>query len=232
MYAPGRRDVAALLRLATPIVAIQGGMMLMGVVDTIMVGQLSAEALAAVAIANIYYFGITVFGIGALLALDPIVAQALGANDFPAVQRGLQRGLVLSFLLSVPIMALLLAVEPVLRLAQQPEEIVPIAAAGVVAAVVVRENHMHMEAVRARAEMAARKQAEQAAQQQAGQAETQMLKAKLEESQQMLTHLEAANRTLKDSLDKAVAENARLEKRLTELEARVAEILKAHEEKK
>ena len=60
MYAPGRRDVAALLRLATPIVAIQVGMMLMGVVDTIMVGQLSAEALAAVAIANIYFFAMLI----------------------------------------------------------------------------------------------------------------------------------------------------------------------------
>ncbi len=128
MHAPNRRDIAALLKLATPIVAIQVGMMLMGVVDTIMVGQLSAEALAAVAIANIYYFGITVFGIGALFALDPIVAQALGANDSPAVQHGLQRGLLLSLILSVPIMALLLAVEPALRLAQQPAEIVPIAA--------------------------------------------------------------------------------------------------------
>ena len=105
MHAPNRRDIAALLKLATPIVVIQVCMMLMGVVDTIMVGQLSAEALAAVAIANIYYFGITVFGIGALFALDPIVAQALGANDFPAVRRSLQRGLMLSLFLSVPIAA-------------------------------------------------------------------------------------------------------------------------------
>ena len=35
---------------------------------------------------------------GVLFALDPIVAQALGAGDELAVRRGLQRGLVLALL--------------------------------------------------------------------------------------------------------------------------------------
>ena len=47
---PTRHESRALLRLALPIVAVQVGLMLMGVVDTVMVGHLSAQALAAVAI--------------------------------------------------------------------------------------------------------------------------------------------------------------------------------------
>ncbi len=127
-YPPTRADYRVLLKLAIPIVMIQVGMMLMGVVDTIMVGHVSAVALAAVALGNLYSFGLSIFGMGVLFALDPIVAQALGAGDELAVSRGLQRGLLLSLLLTVPTTLVLLTVDPVLTLVQQPEEVVPLAA--------------------------------------------------------------------------------------------------------
>ena len=53
----------------------------MGVVDSIMVGRLSAEGLGAVALGNVYFFAVAVFGMGVLMALDPLVAQAVGAGD-------------------------------------------------------------------------------------------------------------------------------------------------------
>lgn len=126
--APTRADFAELLTLATPIVAVQLGLMLMGVVDTIMVGRVSAAALAAVAIANIYFFTVIIFGLGVLFALDPIISQALGAGDKLAVKRGLQRGLILSAVLTVPLSLLLVAVEPVLVLFRQPADVIPVAA--------------------------------------------------------------------------------------------------------
>ena len=65
-------------------------MMLMGVVDTVMVGHLapgdSSVGLAAVALGHLYFFGIGVFGMGTLMVLDPVVAQAVGARD-PAARR-------------------------------------------------------------------------------------------------------------------------------------------------
>jgi MATE family multidrug resistance protein len=125
---PTRSDLVALLRLAAPMVLIQVGAMLMGVVDTIMVGRVSPTALAAAALGTTYFFAITVFGMGVLMALDPIIAQALGARDELAVARGLQRGLVLSVVLMVPIALLMLSVEPVLALAGQPAEVIPDAA--------------------------------------------------------------------------------------------------------
>ena len=127
-YTPRREDLRGLLRLASPIVLIQVGLVSMGVVDTIMVGHVSAAALAAVALGNLYAFGLSIFGLGVLLALDPIVAQALGARDEVAVQHGLQRGLLLSLLLTVPTSLLHLAVTPILTLAQQPAEVIPYAA--------------------------------------------------------------------------------------------------------
>jgi MATE family multidrug resistance protein len=125
---PTRDELRALLALAVPVVGIQVGMMLMGVVDTVMVGHLSAEALAAVALGNLYFFGVAIFGMGVLLALDPIVAQAVGAQDEPAVARGVQRGLLIAGVLSLFAMSLMLPVSPVLTWLRQPDEVVPLAA--------------------------------------------------------------------------------------------------------
>jgi MATE family multidrug resistance protein len=125
---PRRADFRELLELASPIVLVQVGLMLMGTVDILMVGHVSPVALAAVALGNLYFIGWSIFGLGTLFALDPILSQALGARDGIAVQRGIQRGIVLAFVLTVPTTLVLLTVEPVLTLVGQPEEVIPYAA--------------------------------------------------------------------------------------------------------
>jgi MATE family, multidrug efflux pump len=119
----------ALVRLTVPVVAVQVGLMFMGVVDTLMVGHLSAQALAAVALGNLYFFTIAIAGVGTLMALDPLVSQAVGAGDEPAIARGLQRGLVLAVLVTVPICLALALVRPVLAAAGEPATLVDPAAA-------------------------------------------------------------------------------------------------------
>src|SRR5688500_9483247 len=99
--------------------------MLMGVVDTVMVGRLSAEALGAVALGNLFFFTIAVIGWGTLMALDPVVAQAVGARDEPAIARGLQRGIILAGMVAVPTMLGLLPVALALRAMGQPAELIP-----------------------------------------------------------------------------------------------------------
>jgi len=125
---PSRAELAAVLRLALPIVLVQVGMLTMGTVDTIMVGRISAAALAAVALGNLYHVAATAFAMGLLLALDPVVAQAIGAGDTEAAARGLQRGLVLAAVAAMLSSLLLLPGEPVLALLDQPAEVVPTAA--------------------------------------------------------------------------------------------------------
>ena len=117
----------ALLRLALPIVVVQLGTMLMGVIDTIMVGHVSARALAAVALGNLYFWACSIFGMGVLMALDPVVAQAVGAKDEVAVARGFQRGFLLAVLLTIPISIVLLFTDPVLRALGQGPDVVPLA---------------------------------------------------------------------------------------------------------
>jgi MATE family, multidrug efflux pump len=117
-----------MLRLAVPVVIIQVGMMAMGVVDTIMVGHISAQALAAVALGNLYFFALAVFGMGTLMVLDPVVAQAVGAQDRPAVARAVQRGCLMAILLALPTSILLTVAAPLFELAHQPAEVIPLAA--------------------------------------------------------------------------------------------------------
>ncbi len=121
---PPRAEFRALLELAFPVVLVQVGLMFMGVVDSIMVGRLSAVALAAVALGNLCFFTISIGGIGILLALDPVISQAVGAGDEPAIARGLQRGLLLAVGVAVPVSAALLLVRPVLQAIGQPSELV------------------------------------------------------------------------------------------------------------
>ncbi len=101
--------------------------MLMGVVDTMMVGRVSAEALAAVALGNLYSWWLTAFGMGLLMVLDPVVSQALGANDEEATALGIQRGFLLAVILTLPTALLHLPAGMVLELLRQPAGVVPIA---------------------------------------------------------------------------------------------------------
>ncbi len=126
---PHRADIEAMFRLALPVVVVQVGMMLLGVVDTMVVGRLSYEALAAVALGHVVVVAVSSFGVGLLLALDPLVSQAVGADDPDSVRRNVQRGMLLAVALMVPSTLLLLPGETVLTALRQPAETVPVAAA-------------------------------------------------------------------------------------------------------
>jgi len=132
---PGREEVREVLRLALPVAVVQVGMMFMGVVDTIMVGHFSATDLAAVALGNLYFFTAVVFPMGLLMSLDPVVSQAVGAGDQPAVGRALQRGGVLALLLTAPAGLALIPGGFLLTLLRQPVDVVPLAAGYAVASI-------------------------------------------------------------------------------------------------
>ena len=114
-------------RLAVPVVLAQVGLMLMGVVDTLMVGRVSAEALAAVALGNLYFTTLVVPASGTLMVLDAVVAQAVGARDSEGVARGVQRGFVLAMAIGLLMSVVLLPVRPMLVLFHQPTALIPVA---------------------------------------------------------------------------------------------------------
>lgn len=127
-FLPSRAELRDLVALALPVAVVQMGLVSQGMVDTAMVGRVTETQLAAVTLGNLYFFSVAVFGMGLLLALDPLVSQAYGAGDHGDIRAAVQRGLVLSVVLALATSALLAAADPVLRLLGQPDEVVPIAA--------------------------------------------------------------------------------------------------------
>lgn len=117
-------DLRDMAQVAIPVVLINVGLQAMGVVDTLMVGKLGGAAIAAVALGNFYVFNVSVFGIGLLFSIDPVVAQAVGAGDRDGVARGVQRGLVLAMAISVFVMAALVPGEWLLSALDQPPDVV------------------------------------------------------------------------------------------------------------
>lgn len=98
-----RAELPPMARLATPVVVAELGWIAMGVVDIAMVGRLRPEAIGAVGVGSVVFFAIAVFGIGVLLGLDTLVAQAYGARRLEECHRWLFHGVGLSVLLAVPL---------------------------------------------------------------------------------------------------------------------------------
>jgi MATE family, multidrug efflux pump len=122
-----REEVRAQLRLALPIVVVQLGLMVMGVVDGAFMGRVSSTHYAAVSLGHGWTFLFIIFGMGLLAALDPIISQAWGAHDETTIRRGLQRGLILAAVLTIPIGLCIWPARFFLELFAQPPAVVPIA---------------------------------------------------------------------------------------------------------
>lgn len=78
-----REELWALLILAGPLAAAQAGVALMGIIDTAVVGRLGAGPLGSVGLGNGLFFFFCVLGMGVMLGLDPLISQAIGADEAP-----------------------------------------------------------------------------------------------------------------------------------------------------
>lgn len=106
------RELGPMLRLAVPVVVAELGWMAMGIVDTIVVGRLGAEATGAVGLGNNLHIGVAIFGLGLLLGLDAMVSQEHGAGLEDATRKSLVQGLFLAMALTPALMALVLGMIP------------------------------------------------------------------------------------------------------------------------
>jgi MATE family multidrug resistance protein len=133
------RELKAVVRLALPVIAVQLGLMLMGVVDTMMLGRVSPAALAAGALGNSVSYSLLIGAVGILMAIDPLVAQAHGAADREGIAAHLERGLVLALVFAVPLSLLFWSARSGLSHLGQPPALVEGGAAfmrGLVAGIV------------------------------------------------------------------------------------------------
>ena len=132
---PGRRrrtlllahELRALGGVAGPLIVSQLGGIAMTTADTIMVGPLGAQALAAAGLGNALYVFALMVCTGTLLGMSPLVSQAYGAGERAECRRVLVQGLWVAALMAGPLSIWLLLGEPLGRALGQTPEVVALA---------------------------------------------------------------------------------------------------------
>jgi multidrug resistance protein, MATE family len=101
--------------LAWPLALAELGWMAQGLIDLIMAGPLGAAAIGAGSLANMLFYPIAICGTGVLLGMDTLVAQSHGAADARDCRKTLVNGVWLGLALTPPLIAIMLALIPLMR---------------------------------------------------------------------------------------------------------------------
>ena len=115
------------MTLAVPVVIGQLGFVMMGVIDTLMIGQLGAVPLSASALSNAVFFILTVVALGITFAISPLVAEADAAGQPQRCGAYLRQGVWVGIGSSILICLLVLGANLLLPYTDQPAEDLPLA---------------------------------------------------------------------------------------------------------
>lgn len=118
------KELKIIITLSIPVVIGQLGHMMMGVVDSLMVGRLGAVPLAAASLSNSVFFLIMVVGIGFSYGITPHVAMAHGGKEFEKCGVVLRQGLISGFLVTVVLTVFTLYMSNIIPFLKQPEKVV------------------------------------------------------------------------------------------------------------
>ncbi len=111
---------AETVRLATPLAIAQLAQMAMGVTDTVLLGTIGSEAVAAGGLAASLFFTAVILMQGVLTSVSILVAQARGAGRGAEAPRFYWTGFLLCLLLILPPFLLFSAAEPLLLAIGEP----------------------------------------------------------------------------------------------------------------
>ncbi|MEO0825388.1 MAG: MATE family efflux transporter [Cyanobacteria bacterium J06635_15] len=97
-------EVREFFKLAIPLASAQVAQSATGFADTIMMGRMGADVLAAGGLAAIIFLAIMTTASGVAMGVSPLVAEAFGAGQKTRIQQVARQGLWLALLISIPIM--------------------------------------------------------------------------------------------------------------------------------
>ena len=117
----------AFLKLAVPLAIAQIAQFAVGFVDTIMMGYLSTESLAAGGLASTTFQMLLTIVSGFVMSVGVLAAEAYGANKKERLTGLARQGLWLSLLLALPFMVFLWQMNAVMVALQQPDTVVDLA---------------------------------------------------------------------------------------------------------
>jgi MATE family multidrug resistance protein len=137
-----------ILKLAAPLFVSHIAVMLNGVIDTLMAGQLPPAHAAAIGLGTSAYFSVYIALMGVILALVPICAHHYGARQPDQIAIEIRQGFWLALLLSFPGCLLIAWSDLWFWMSDPPQEVADIArpylwatAAGLPAALLFRVFH-------------------------------------------------------------------------------------------
>ncbi|MBN8546045.1 MAG: MATE family efflux transporter [Ignavibacteria bacterium] len=113
--------------LALPVVIAQVGFVMMGVVDSAMVGRLGDAPLAASSLSLSLFFIITVIGLGIVMAMTPLVAIAVGSSDSDKCSRVFHQGIWVSLFSGIILNIVVYFGTDIISYMDQPKEVVDLA---------------------------------------------------------------------------------------------------------
>lgn len=99
-------EIREFLKLAIPLASAQVAQSATGFADTVMMGRMGAEVLAAGGLAAIIFLSIMMTASGMVMGVSPLIAEAFGANQKTRIQQVARQGLWLALLVSIPMMIL------------------------------------------------------------------------------------------------------------------------------
>ena len=111
------------ISLAYPVVIGQLGHMMLGVVDTLMVGRIGAVPLAASSLVNGLILLILVLGIGMSVALTPLISIAKGADNHDECGVILRQGLLVNVVFAILLMLVVYFLSDLIHYMNQPPEV-------------------------------------------------------------------------------------------------------------
>ncbi|NER78552.1 MAG: MATE family efflux transporter [Leptolyngbya sp. SIO1D8] len=99
-----KTEIREFLKLAVPLASAQVAQSTTGFADTIMMGRMGADVLAAGGLASIIFLSIMTTITGAVMGVSPLIAEAFGAGQKKRIQQVARQGLWLSTMIVIPIM--------------------------------------------------------------------------------------------------------------------------------
>jgi MATE family multidrug resistance protein len=122
-----KKEIKKTLELAYPVIIGQLGFIMMGVVDSVMVGSIGAVPLAAASVGNSLFILISIVGLGISIAVTPLVAIAVGGNRYEECGILFRQSLLINVITGIVIAMAIFGGSFFLIYIDQPPEVVALA---------------------------------------------------------------------------------------------------------
>jgi len=119
-----KEEISKTFKLAYPIMIGQLGIIMMGVVDSMMVGQLGPVPLAAASLGNSLIFLVLIIGIGCSVVISPIIAILVGGKRYSECGTYFRQSLLVNVVLSFIMLGIILLGVNFIQYLDQPPEVV------------------------------------------------------------------------------------------------------------